>query len=1074
MEPLSALSLAGNILQFIEFTSHLLSTSVEIYKSSTGTLDSKVALEEIYQRLSYLSVSLITASRNTQPSASELALRSIASSCNDDCIRLLAVLNDIRVDEGSHRLWKSFRAALKLAWRGEQEIEKLATRLRDRQSMMTLHICAVSNEWLQSVNQKLRELEKQNTDLQLQHLGKLEEMSTDLQAVKLQISRSRTSDPNFTFSSAELNELTNKVSNLSLIRRDIMKEQVFLSSLDFGSRRARHEMIPEAHAQTFSWVFETSDHNATSHNTYMRWLRESGGMFWITGKPGSGKSTLMKYLANHMNTVKAAEQWAAPEKVVVASHFFWLPGNSMQKSMEGLFRSLLYETFRQCPQLMAEACPYRWQNILPLPTKQDWKFKELIDCFQAIKANAKSTVKLCFFIDGLDEFDGDHTDICQALSEIAECSRIKLCVASRPLNEFQHQFGADESSVLQVHELTKGDITNYARSRLEEHPCWSTLGLDAQAAQLFFAKIADLARGVFLWVTLVTKSLRSGLANSDTIEDLNARLDVMPKTLEAFYKSMLDSVEPIYRRKSANLLQMQLVSSSNLPWMVALLHEHEYSDPDYAITMPRTTLTHTDVQSLHERATRRLNAKCCCILEIRSGQLEFIHRTASDYLKSPEMTDYIHVRNGEGFNPHLSILKARVACFKMCVLSSVETCAPVSEYNLWEDTSLFIDVLREAEVARLNGAGDDEVFKIIDCLEDISVLPGYPEKEYCMDIWSMPIGAFFGPWNTSPFKLHLIRAMTADYAAVKLSNNAKYFHGMSRPVLWSLMRAFCGRIKKADHRRWMKFLHLLLQYGYDLNETQQFIRPNGCSIRMGSSPWEECGRRTPPNSPRTFSFSIIPDIIGEHQLVSLSAWPDYLLTCGICGHFGPRRRVERVLHTKCKNLSWGIRDLPSYHLKLALDDGVFPLLLRHGADPNAHPTPLTTAWTDFVCFGIKYPSVVLASEPYLGTIDDFFKHGADLSSPTLGLTLRPGDASSRLPLRMVTGWSTFCEALEDITGSETGEELEIISQITTKMIKQAMNTRWPVGRLPLIIKNVFPETLHEPMLDDFREASRRN
>ena len=133
----------------------------------------------------------------------------------------------------------------------------------------------------------------------------------------------------------------------------------------------------------------------------------------------------------------------------------------------------------------------------------------------------------------------------------------------------------------------------------------------------FVANIADIARGVFLWVTLVTQSLRNGLTNDDTMDDLNARLDALPRSIEAFYKYMLDSVEPVYRRKSANLLQMQLILpdlpwylSWTMPWAVALLHEREYSDPDYAITMPWTTLTITEILSLRDRASRRLNAMC--------------------------------------------------------------------------------------------------------------------------------------------------------------------------------------------------------------------------------------------------------------------------------------------------------------------------------------------------------------------------------------------------------------------------------------------------------------------------------
>ncbi|KAI8957964.1 hypothetical protein F5Y11DRAFT_61358 [Daldinia sp. FL1419] len=87
-----------------------------------------------------------------------------------------------------------------------------------------------------------------------------------------------------------------------------------------------------------------------------------------------------------------------------------------------------------------------------------------------------------------------------------------------------------------------------------------------------------------------------------------------------------------------------------------------------------------------------------------------------------------------------------------------------------------------------------------------------------------------------------------------------------------------------------------------------------------------------------------------------------------------------------------------------------------------------------------------------------------IGASTIGLTLLSGDASSHLPLRMVSGWDMFCETLESLTGSETERELDFISKITMRMIKQAIDTHWPIRRLPTIVRNVFPKTLDRPML----------
>ncbi|KAK0743836.1 hypothetical protein B0T18DRAFT_392541 [Schizothecium vesticola] len=79
------------------------------------------------------------------------------------------------------------------------------------------------------------------------------------------------------------------------------------------------------------------------------WLKSGDGAFWITGKAGSGKSTLMKFIADHPGTVRLAAEFASPKRAFIAAHYVWGPGMSMQRSIQGLLQSLLYDIFRQYP-----------------------------------------------------------------------------------------------------------------------------------------------------------------------------------------------------------------------------------------------------------------------------------------------------------------------------------------------------------------------------------------------------------------------------------------------------------------------------------------------------------------------------------------------------------------------------------------------------------------------------------------------------------------------------------------------------------------------------------------------------
>lgn len=53
------------------------------------------------------------------------------------------------------------------------------------------------------------------------------------------------------------------------------------------------------------------------------WLQGSGGLYWVSGKAGSGKSTLMKWLIEEGRTTKLLELWAGNKRLLIADCFLW-------------------------------------------------------------------------------------------------------------------------------------------------------------------------------------------------------------------------------------------------------------------------------------------------------------------------------------------------------------------------------------------------------------------------------------------------------------------------------------------------------------------------------------------------------------------------------------------------------------------------------------------------------------------------------------------------------------------------------------------------------------------------------
>lgn len=98
-------------------------------------------------------------------------------------------------------------------------------------------------------------------------------------------------------------------------------DQQILDQLYFNGIQARHHTIESAHSKTFQWVFEELDAGMRLRD----WLENRDGVFWVYGKPGSGKSTFMKFLCGHSDMPKYLKSWAGQKKLVVAKSSFGLP-----------------------------------------------------------------------------------------------------------------------------------------------------------------------------------------------------------------------------------------------------------------------------------------------------------------------------------------------------------------------------------------------------------------------------------------------------------------------------------------------------------------------------------------------------------------------------------------------------------------------------------------------------------------------------------------------------------------------------------------------------------------------------
>jgi ankyrin repeat protein len=401
---------------------------------------------------------------------------------------------------------------------------------------------------------------------------------------------------------------------------------MLVDSLSFDQIYSRQMTIKNAHAETCKWLSKNSRYNDWLNDTR---LHKHYGILWMKGKPGTGKSTLMKFALSHTR-----------EKMkdsILISFFFNARGEGLEKSTIGAYQSLLLQLLERFPALQ---CVFDSLGLSTLGVRktQQWSVEPLKSLLeQAIQYLGKSSV-ICF-IDALDECEEwQIRDMISFFEHIGKLSvstgaRFRVCFASRYYPHITILKALDLR--LEEQEGHKQDIRNYVESELRIE--------QIEDAEQIRTELQEKASGIFMWVILVVGMLNKE-SDRGRLYGLRERLRDIPRDLGELFRDVLTR-DTYYQDELVLCIQWVLFSRQPLRPEQLYFAILSGVEPEALLKWDRNRVT----RDVIERFILDCSKGLAEITKSEIPKVQFIHESVKDFLLKDNGSRHISPNFGGNF-----------------------------------------------------------------------------------------------------------------------------------------------------------------------------------------------------------------------------------------------------------------------------------------------------------------------------------------------------------------------------------------------------------------------------------------
>lgn len=209
---------------------------------------------------------------------------------------------------------------------------------------------------------------------------------------------------------------------------------------------------------TCTWLFESQQ--------YIQWSTRQNldfhqGLLWIKGKPGSGKSTLMKEAHR-----RATTDDETPNKITMA-FFFNARGNEYERSAPGLFRSLVYQLANNDGKALSNLVKLYKEKKEIQGLFLAWEQAEL-EAFLSDHLSKLTGKRIDIYIDALDECnESDARNAVEFFRELTFSAfrlstNLNVCLSSR----HYPNISVPQCPEVMVEGRNGNDIAKYVKTKL--------------------------------------------------------------------------------------------------------------------------------------------------------------------------------------------------------------------------------------------------------------------------------------------------------------------------------------------------------------------------------------------------------------------------------------------------------------------------------------------------------------------------------------------------------------------------------------------------------------------------------